>query len=167
MLEGMFGSAGQRALEGRLAALIASRDALAQDVANIDTPGYQGGTTSAFASDLQAAITTQLGGTSPDQNAGGPGLVAAVPAAAIPGVAGTASGLTPLAAGSALPVPATGAAAGGQSGVVTPDGNGMDFNALMVQLAKTDLDYQAVSRQLQLTYQNLSTAIDSSAGSGS
>ena len=80
---------------------------------------------------------------------------AVAPAAPLALSAGTGPALQPLAAAPAL-VPA-----GGGSGVVTPDGNGMDLDALMAQLGKSDLDYQAVSRQLQLTYQNLQDAIDS------
>lgn len=136
----MFGSSGQRALEGRLAQLIAGRSVLADEIANLDTPGYQAQGASSFAGQLQAALDQQLGGAPPQPASG------AVPAVAVPLAAGT-SPLIPLSAGSG-------------TGALTPDGNGMNLDALMAQLGQTDLDYQAVARQLQLTYTNLSEAID-------
>lgn len=138
----MFSSPGQQQLMGRLANLIAGRSVLASDIANLDTPGYQGQGNASFQASLAATLTRQLGGTAPAPASGG--VVSAVPA-------------VPLAStGSGTPQPATGA--GG--GVLTPDGNGMSLDALMAQLAQNDLNYQAVSRQVQLTYTNLSEAID-------
>ena len=126
-MTGIFGGSGQRALEGRLAELIANQDVIAQEVANLDTPGYQARGAGVFAAQLQAQLTAAMGGT-------------AVP--------GGAAGATPL--------------AGGQSGLgaLTPDGNGVGYDAAMVNLGKSNLDYQAVARQLQLTFSNLSIAID-------
>gem|GEM_PF-2074383 len=149
MVSGMFGSPGQKELMGRLAQIIAGRSVLADEIANLDTPGYRAQGASAFEAQMQAAVTAQLGGTTPAgaQN----GLVPAVPAALLPLVSGATTG------GAILPLSAM---ASGGSGVLTPDGNGMSLDALMAQLGQTDLDYQAVSRQLQLTYTNLSEAID-------
>ncbi len=144
LVNGMFNSPGQRALEGRLAELIAGRSVLAQQVANIDTPGYSGQNLSSFASTMAQAVSAQLGGTLPGTGAAAP-VVPLVPAA---GGQGASPGQT------------VALASGGGSGAITPDGNGMDFDALMANLAKTDLDYQAVSRQLQLTYTRLGDAID-------
>jgi flagellar basal-body rod protein FlgB len=130
-MTGIFGSSGQRALEGRLAQLIAQQDVVAQQVANVNTPGYQAQGAQAFATQLQAQLTAQLGGT-------------AVPAP------GSVPGQTPapaLLSSSTL-------------GAITPDGNGVGFDATMVNLAKTDLNYQAVTRQLQLNFTNVSIAID-------
>ena len=141
LVQGLFGSPGQRALEGRLAAAIAGRTALSQQIANVDTPGYHGADNPSFQASMTAAVAEQLGG----QVAGSPaGPVPLVPPA---GQVGPAPALVPLAAST-----------GG--GAVTPDGNAMDFDALMVNLAKNDLDYQSLTRQLQLTYKNLSDAID-------
>jgi len=153
VLQGMFGSAGQQALEGRLAALIAGQAGLSQSISNIDTPGYTGTADQAFEASLQAALTAQLGGSNPDQTGAG-GLVAPVAPAEVAG----AGGVLPLSAGSDL--------AGASSGVVTPDGNGADFNALMVELSQNDLDYQAVTRQLHLVYQNLNVAVSLTPGGG-
>ena len=140
MLGGMFASPGQRALEGRLAALVAGQSVLAQEVANMNTPGYAGQDVASFQASLQAALTQQLGGSAPGRG----GIVPAVPA-----VGGSAPLL--LAATSSSPLQ-------------TPDGNGTNFNAMMVSVAENDLQYQAVSHQLQLGYQNLSEAIDASPG---
>lgn len=139
-VEGMFGSAGQRALEGRLAEVIAGRTVLSQQIANVDTPGYAGGDVPSFQATLASAVAAQLGGQLP----------------------GTAGGTVPLvaAAGGAAPALVSLSSSSGGGGTLTPDGNGMDFDALMVNLAKTDLDYQSTTRQLQLTYTNLTTAID-------
>ena len=141
LVQGLFGSSGQRALEGRLAAVIAGRTALSQQIANIDTPGYNGTDNPSFQASMTAAVAEQLGGQVPG---GAGGAVPLVPPA---GQAGPSPAMVPLAATS-----------GG--GTVTPDGNGMDFDALMANLAKNDLDYQSLTRQLQLTYKNLSDAID-------
>lgn len=123
---GIFGGAGQRALEGRLAELIANQDVLAQEVANLDTPGYQAQGAGAFAAQLQSQLTAQMGGTP---------------------VAGGAAPLVAAGGGSGL-------------GAQTPDGNGVNYDVTMVELGKANLDYQAVSRQLQLTFTNLSIAVD-------
>lgn len=147
LIAGLFNSPGQRALEGRLATLIAGRSVLADEIANLDTPGYRAQDAGAFASSLAASLGAQLGAT--------------------PGPAGTVAPVAPVAPATstpqgagAAPLALTGAAPGAGTGVVTPNGNGMDLDALMAGLGKTDLDYQAVSRQLQLTYQNLRDAID-------
>ena len=142
MVQGMFGSAGQRALEGRLAEVIAGRTVLSQQIANVDTPGYTGGDATSFQATMANAVAAQLGGQLPEAASGVVPLVSAAGAGA-----GGAGGMVGLSA----PM-------GG--GTVTPDGNAMDFDALMVNLAKTDLDYQSVTRQLQLTYTNLTDAID-------
>ena len=174
---GMFSTPGQLALEGRLAGLIAQRTVLADAVANVDTPGYQPAAAAAFAPALQAAIAAQLGvpqqvarataALAPNGLAVGTvgatiaptpvGLLSATGAAG--GTSGTlaslaASSPTGPPAGTVLPVsvPAPGA--------VTPDGNGVGLDATMAALATNDLGYQAVLRQLQLTYQNISAAID-------
>ncbi len=126
LLNGIFSSPGQTALESRLASLIAQREALSQQITNLDTPGYNPASANTFAAQLQSRLDAQLG-----VSAGASGQ------AALPPLPGAASG-----------------------GVVTPDQNGVDFDATMVNLAKTDLGYQAVARQLQLTYQNLTTAVD-------
>jgi flagellar basal-body rod protein FlgB len=125
-MTGIFGSAGQRALEGRLAALITNQDVLAQEVSNLDTPGYQAQGAGAFAAQLQAQLTSDMGGTP---------------------VAGTVPTLLSSPSPSGL-------------GALTPDGNGVNYDTVMVNLGKNNLDYQAVSRQLQLTFSNLSIAID-------
>ncbi len=130
-MTGIFGSSGQRALEGRLAQLIAQQDVVAQQVANVNTPGFQAQGAQAFATQLQAQLTAQLGGTP-------------VPAS------GSAPG----------PTPAPALLSSSTLGAITPDGNGVGFDATMVNLAKTDLNYQAVTRQLQLNFTNVSIAID-------
>jgi flagellar basal body rod protein FlgB len=166
---GLFSTPGQLALEARLAALIAQRAVLADAVANVDTPGYQPAAQSGFAPALEAAVAAQLGlgaGTLQTGQGGGP----AAPAAAAPSAAG---GFRSLAAQSAFPgaspPPASPSAVGAgvlppvpvpTPGAVTPDGNGVGLDATMAELATNDLDYQAVLRQLQLIYQNISDAID-------
>lgn len=145
----MFGSPGQRALEDRLAALIAGRSVLADQVANLDTPGYRAQDASGFATQLAATVRAQLG--DPSQSDGSMAPIAPVPIASV----ADTSPATPSA--DLLPLTAV----SGATGVVTPDGNGVDLDTVMANLGKTDLDYQAVSRQLQLTYQNLHDAIDS------
>lgn len=126
-MTGIFGSSGQRALEGRLAELIANQDVIAQEVANLDTPGFQGQGAGTFAAQLQAQLTAEMGG------------------AAVPG-----------GAAASLAVPS----GQGGLGAITPDGNGVGYDATMVNLGKSNLDYQAVARQLQLTFSNISIAID-------
>ncbi len=147
MLNGIFSSPGQRALEGRLAQLIAGRTVLSDELANLDTPGFRAQGASAFAAALSARLQAEMGGATP--------------------VAHSASGVVPAAGplllaggGGAAGLPAPLGAAGSATGVVTPNGNGMDFEALMVHLAQNGLDYQAVSRQLQLAYTNVREAID-------
>ncbi len=137
---------------GRLAQLIAGRSVLADEIANLDTPGYQGQGSAAFAAQLRVALDRRLGGT--PSTGTPPGVVAPVSATPVPLVAGMSAG------GSPVPFPPLSASLAGNSGTLTPDGNGMSLDALMAQFAQTDLDYQAVTRQLQLTYTNLSEAID-------
>lgn len=148
VLHGIFASPGQRAMEGRLAQLIAGRTVLADELANLDTPGFQAQGASAFAAALSARLQAQMGGSTPEPRASALGAVPAAGPLLLAG-GGGATG---------LPVPL--GAAGPGSGVVTPNGNGMDFEALMAHLAQNGLDYQAVSRQLQLAYTNLREAID-------
>ena len=145
MLAGMFASPGQRALEGRLAELVAGRTVLAAEVANVETPGYRVQGASAFAGRLAAALTAQMGGAAPGTGAatGAPGALAPVPLVAQAG----GGALVPLGAG------------GQGGGVVTPNGNGVGLDGVMAQVAKNDLGEQAVTRQLQLIYQNLQDAI--------
>ncbi len=145
MLAGMFGSAGQRALEGRLAELVAGRTVLAAEVANVETPGYRAQGATAFAGRLAAALTAQMGGVAPGAGAatGAQGALAPVP-------------LVAQAGGGAL-IPLVAEGQGG--GVVTPNGNGVGLDGVMAQVAKNDLGEQAVTRQLQLIYQNLQDAI--------
>ncbi len=130
MLNGLFSTPGQQALEGKLAELVAARSALANEIANIDTPGYAGAGAVAFANNLQSALDQQLGVTS-----------AAAPA------------------GSLVQVSASGSV-GGTSGAVTPDGNSVGLDSTMAQLAQQDLYYQAVAEQLHMSYGQISTAID-------
>jgi flagellar basal body rod protein FlgB len=137
----MFASPGELALERRLAALVAGQSVLAQEVANVSTPGYTGQGTAAFQASMQAALSRQLGAPSPGT------IVAPVP---------------PAGGGAFVPL----AAPGTGRGAVTPDGNGVDFNALMVDVAENDLGYQAVAHQLQLQFLNIGLAIDNPAGSG-
>ena len=139
MLSGMFASPGQLALERRLAALVAGQSVLAQEVANVATPGYTGQGTGSFQASLQAALAQQLGAPAPG------GAVPPVPAAGGGGLL--------------LSSPGSGA------GALTPDGNGMDFNALMVDVAENDLGYQAVAHQLQMQFTNIGLAIDNASGS--
>jgi flagellar basal body rod protein FlgB len=148
-LAALFGSPGQRALEARLAALVAGRQALSQEIANLDTPGYRGQDVGPFAAALASAVAAELG-TAPPQD--GAGTVPPVAPAAVPGATAW------------WPAPVGGTVDTGAAGVVTPDANGMDFDALMVQLAETDLGYQAVARQLQLVYAGLRAAIDAAGG---
>ena len=176
---GMFSTPGQLALEGRLAQLIAQRTVLADAVANVDTPGYQPAAAASFAPALQAVIAAQLG--VPQQVAPGSGALAAsgLASGTVGAGAGIATGgaslLSTTGAGggpsATLTSPAssspTGASAGTAlpvsvpaPGAVTPDGNGVGLDATMAALATNDLGYQAVLRQLQLTYQNISAAID-------
>lgn len=143
MLAGMFGSPGQRALEGRLAELVAGRTVLAAEVANVETPGYRAQGATAFAGRLAAALTAQMGGVAPGAGVGAQGAVAPVPLVAQAG----GGPLIPLVAG------------GQGGGVVTPNGNGVGLDGVMAQVAKNDLGEQAVTRQLQLIYQNLQDAI--------
>ncbi len=160
MLDGMFGSPGMRQLEGRLAALVAGQSALAQEVANAATPGYTGAGVGSFQTSLQAALSAQMGGATPG-GTGRPALVAAVPPVSPPG------GGVQLAFGGGAPAaaPAAASGTGGGAGALTPDGNGMSVNALMVDVAENDLNYQAVARQMQLIFQNIGDAIGASTGS--
>lgn len=143
MLAGMFGSPGQRALEGRLAELVAGRTVLAAEVANVETPGYRAQGAAAFAGRLAAALSAQMGGVAPGVGVGAQGALAPVPLVAQAG----GGPLIPLVAG------------GQGGGVVTPNGNGVGLDGVMAQVAKNDLGEQAVTRQLQLIYQNLQDAI--------
>lgn len=157
---GLFGGSGQVALQSRLASLIAQRAVLADAIANADTPGYQAVQAQAFAPLLQQAVRRALG-------VGGAGGGTAVPGPTPPLLPSppTGPGLTPAAvlplAAAAPPAAGTVGAVGlSPPGRVTPDGNGVSLTAAMVALARNDLGYQAVLRQLQLTYRNLSIAID-------
>ncbi len=147
MVGGIFGSPGQRALEGRLAQVIAGRTVLSDQLANLDTPGFRAQGAAAFAATLAARLQAQMGGTAPEP-----------PSAS--GVVPTAGPMLLAGGGGATTVPAPVGVTGSATGVVTPNGNGMDFEALMAHLAQNGLDYQAVSRQLQLAYTNLREAID-------
>jgi len=133
----MFASAGQLALEARLADLVAERAVLADQVANLDTPGYDPNQAAAFAPVLAAQVAAELG-----LGAGG-----AASGAGAPGGPGSALAAWPV---PVVPAP----------GPVTPDGNAVGLDATMVALAQDDLAYQAVARQLALVYQGLQTAID-------
>lgn len=133
MLNGLFATPGQQALEGRLAALIAQRAVISDAIANVDTPGYSAVGDGAFAAQMQQAVDAQLG---------------VAPSSSAAQVDGT---------GTAEAVQL--AAQAGSTGVVTPDGNSVGLDPAMVDLSKSDLYYQAVTQQLRLSYQNLQTAI--------
>lgn len=133
VLNGLFATPGQQALEGRLGALIAQRAVISDAIANVDTPGYSAVGNGTFAAQMQQSVDAQLG-VSPGSSAAqvdGTGTEEAVQLAA----------------------------QAGSTGAVTPDGNSVDLDAAMVDLSKSDLYYQAVTQQLQLTYQNMQTAI--------
>lgn len=130
VLNGLFATAGQQALEARLAELVAARSALSNEIANVDTPGYSGAGAIAFANSLQTSLDQQLG---------------------VRARAGSAGHLVSTAAAGGV---------GGSSGAVTPDGNSVGLDAVMVQLAQQDLYYQAVTEQLNLRYGQMTTAID-------
>lgn len=148
---GLFTSAGQLALESRLADLVAQRAVLADAIANVNTPGFQPAQAEAFAPTLRAAALAQLG--VPSQSGGGGSMDSAGVPLSLP-----SAGIAPP--NSAGGAGAAGGLASAAPGAVSPDGNGVGLDATMADLAQTDLDYQAVARQLQLVYQNLTTAID-------
>jgi flagellar basal-body rod protein FlgB len=67
-------------------------------------------------------------------------------------------------AGSGTPAAVSVAYVPESPGPMKPDGNGVDVDAEMARLARTQLWYSAGSRLLQLDFQRLRTAIDSAGG---
>jgi len=115
------GAPGMQALMASVEVLTARQRAIAQNVANVDTPGYQ-----AVDVNFPAAMAQALA----QQTA--PGSL---------GVANPAS--MPLI---------------GNPGVMRVDGNGVDVDKQMVEIAQTSTWYAAASQDLQLQMQLLKTA---------
>ena len=129
-----------RVLTTAMSGFALREQAIAANMANIDTPGYHAVTTD-FEDELAAALD-EAAGTTLAMNAptDGPSAAAGLRAGAGTGLQGMATG---------------GAAAGGPAldrqadGVAhRMDGNGVDVESEMTALAETQLKYSAVSRML-------------------
>lgn len=128
MANGLLGAPGVQSLMASLQVLAARQRALAQDVANVDTPGYR-----AVDVNFPAAMARALS----EQNAaGGTGLVdlASLPTAVAPGM-------------------------------MRVDGNGVDVDKSMVDIAQTSTWYSAVSQDLQQQLAMMRTVV-SDGGAG-
>jgi flagellar basal-body rod protein FlgB len=134
VLDRLFDQPGTVALERRLELLDARRGAIAANLANAETPGYQP-ITARLADGFGAILAGRLG--APGARAESLGsLSSPVAIAYVPETAGT----------------------------ILPNGNGVDVDAEMARLAQTQLWYAAGARQLQLGFERLRTAIDIAGG---
>ena len=121
-LGGLFSAPGIQALMANVAVLTARQRAIAQNVANVDTPGYQ-----AIDVNFPAAMSQALA----EQ--------------AAPGGGGIANPAT-------LPVVA-------DPGVMQVDGNGVNVDQQMAEIAKTNSLYAATSEDLMLQLQLVKLAV--------
>jgi flagellar basal-body rod protein FlgB len=122
MAGGLMSAPGIQALMAAVEVLTARQRAIAQNVANVDTPGYQAVDVN-FPAAMQRALAEQGA-------AGGPGVAdpASMPLQAAPGV-------------------------------MRVDGNGVDLDKQMVEIAETSTWYAAAAQDLQLQLQLLKTAV--------
>ncbi len=119
---GLFSSPGLQYLMANVQVLTARERAISQNVANVDTPGYQ-------AIDVNFPLA----------------MARALAEQAAPGGTGIASPAT-------MPVV-------GNPGVMQVDGNGVNLDKQMVQLAKTNTWYAASSEDLMLQMKVLKLAV--------
>jgi flagellar basal-body rod protein FlgB len=122
MAGGLMSAPGIQALMAAVEVLTARQRAMAQNVANVDTPGYQAVDVN-FPAAMQRALAEQVA-------VGGPGVAdpASMPLQAAPGV-------------------------------MRVDGNGVDLDKQMVEIAETSTWYAAAVQDLQLQLQLLKTAV--------
>jgi flagellar basal-body rod protein FlgB len=121
-LGGLFSSPGLQYLMANVQVLTARERAISQNVANVDTPGYQ-------AIDVNFPLA----------------MARALAEQAAPGGTGIASPAT-------MPLV-------GNPGVMQVDGNGVNLDKQMVQLAKTNTWYAASSEDLMLQMKVLKLAV--------
>lgn len=119
---GLFSSPGLQYLMANVQVLTARERAISQNVANVDTPGYQ-------AIDVNFPLA----------------MARALAEQAAPGGTGIASPAT-------MPLV-------GNPGVMQVDGNGVNLDKQMVQLAKTNTWYAASSEDLMLQMKVLKLAV--------
>ena len=119
---GLFSSPGLQYLMANVQVLTARERAISQNVANVDTPGYQ-------AIDVNFPLA----------------MARAMAEQAAPGGTGIASPAT-------MPLV-------GNPGVMQVDGNGVNLDKQMVQLAKTNTWYAASSEDLMLQMKVLKLAV--------
>jgi flagellar basal-body rod protein FlgB len=130
----------QRILTSALDGLTLREQAVAANLSNVDTPGYQAETVD-FESELQAQLANELNGTTMELNGPSQG-----PSAAL-GLARTSGGHF---AGLATANPAASAAIDSRSPAQATrvDGNTVTVDEEMTALAETQLKYSAVSHML-------------------
>jgi flagellar basal-body rod protein FlgB len=118
---GLMAAPGIQALLASVEVLTARQQAIAQNVANVDTPGYQAVDVN-FPAAMQKALAEQA-----------------------------APGGTGIAAPAAMPLQSA-------PGVMRIDGNGVDVDRQMVEIAQTSTWFAAASQDLQLQLQLLKMA---------
>ena len=130
----------QRILAGALDGLALREQAVAANLSNVDTPGYQTETVD-FETELQAQLSGAPGGTTMALNEPtlGPSAADGLARTAAAQFAGVAAGSTPASAS---------LDSGGSGGVQRVDGNSVSVDAEMTALAETQLKYSAVSRMI-------------------
>jgi flagellar basal-body rod protein FlgB len=119
---GLMSAPGMQALLANVEVLQARQRAISQNVANVDTPGYQ-----AIDVNFPAAMAQALAEQA-------------------------APGGTGIASPASMPLV-------GDPGVMRVDGNGVDVDKQMVEIAQTNAWYAATSQDLQLQLQLLKTAV--------
>ena len=141
-----------RALTSALDGYAKREQAIASNLANVDTPGYQSLSTD-FEGELAAAVADGAQGPGGALNPPTYG-----PSAALGPARTAASHLAGLAAGpDAAFTPPVGSTAAAQAHRL--DGNAVDVDAQMTSLAETQLKYAAVSRMLSGKLQQLKDVV--------
>lgn len=131
MLDGLLSQPGMVALQSRLELLSAQRGAIADNLANVDTPGYK-------------PIVARY--------ASAPGGFGASFATALASAGGSGGGGAAGAPGSIVFVRETGV-------TMRADGNGVGVDSEMARLARTQLWYASDARVLQMDFQRLLVAV--------
>ncbi|MBE3590244.1 MAG: flagellar biosynthesis protein FlgB [Firmicutes bacterium] len=136
------------ALSAGLEVLSLRQRLIAQNLANVDTPGYARLDLD-FGQAFAAALAAETG------TAGSPGATALAGPAGVPGATVLASAAPALPAGASL----AGAVQPAAGLAFKVDGNGVDLDQEMVELAETGMQYEAASQLLALAFGRLRTAV--------